>query len=168
LALRQIQRHQVENIQTQGFGKWLFLFSDLRRNIDTRYVHHFGITRGAVSGVFSVYMLLCCLLAILGGWAMDRYGPRKVGVFMGTLTGLSFLLTSLAWAPWQLLITYSLLLALGTGPLYAVVNATTSRWFVKKRGLAVGFTSAGGGVGTIFIAPFSTFLILSFVESEAT
>lgn len=107
-------------------------------------------------------MLLCTLLAAFGGWALDKYGPRKVCVFIGTFTGLSLILTSWAHAPWQLLITYSLLLSLGTGPIYGVVNTTASRWFVKKRGFVVGITSSGGGVGTIVIAPFAAFLISSF------
>lgn len=92
----------------------------------------FQMTRAMTSGVFSLYMLLGCFIAIIGGWAMDRYGPRKVGIFMGTFTGLSLILTSHARAPWQLLITYSLFLSLGTGAVYGVVNSTTSRWFVEK------------------------------------
>jgi OFA family oxalate/formate antiporter-like MFS transporter len=122
----------------------------------------FGMTRAATSGIFSAYMLLCCLLAATGGWALDKYGPRKVGIFMGVFTGFSLILTSRVRAPWQLLITYSLFLSLGTGPAYGVVNSTTSRWFVKKRGIAVGITSAGGGVGAIVLAPFATYLISNF------
>jgi len=122
----------------------------------------FQMTRTATSGVFSLYMILGCLIAIMGGWALDRYGPRKIGIFMGTFTGLSLILTSQARAPWQLLMTYSLFLSLGTGAVYGVVNSTTSRWFVAKRGTAIGITSAGGGMGAIILAPFATYLISSF------
>jgi MFS family permease len=127
----------------------------------------FGMSRGATSGIFSIYMLLCCAIAVAGGWAMDRYGPRKVGILMGTFTGLSLLLTSQARAPWQLLITYSLLFSLGTGAVYTMVNSTASRWFVKKRGFVVGITSSGGGVGAIIIAPFAT-LLISRLDWRAT
>ena len=119
----------------------------------------FGLTRGAISGVFSVYMLFGCVFGILGGWALDRYGPRVVALFMGLFTGLSLLLTSQANAPWQLFITYGLLLPLGTGATYMVIMATTSRWFDKKRGLALGIASSGAGLGTLLIAPFATYLI---------
>jgi MFS family permease len=122
----------------------------------------FGVSRGATSGIFSAYMLLCGLLSIIGGWALDKYGPRKVAFLMGSFTGLSLLLTSQANAAWQLYITYGLLLSLGTGPLYTVVNSTTSRWFNKKRGFAVGITSSGGGLGAIILAPFATYLVSSF------
>ncbi|MBA7680664.1 hypothetical protein ES703_88985 [subsurface metagenome] len=119
----------------------------------------FGLTRGAISGVFSVYMLFGCVFGILGGWALDRYGPRVVALFMGLFTGLSLLLTSQANAPWQLFITYGLLLPLGTGATYMVIMATTSRWFDKKRGLALGIASSGAGLGTLLMAPFATYLI---------
>jgi MFS family permease len=122
----------------------------------------FGVSRGETSGVFSAYMLSCGLLSIIGGWALDRYGPRKVAFVMASFTGLSLLLTSQANAAWQLFITYGLLLSLGTGPLYTVVNSTASRWFSKKRGFAVGITSSGGGLGAIVIAPFAAYLVSSF------
>ncbi len=122
----------------------------------------FGVSRGATSGIFSAYMLLCGLLSIIGGWALDRYGPRKVAFIMASFTGLSLLLTSQANAAWQLYITYGLLLSLGTGPVYTVVNTTASRWFSKKRGFAVGITSSGGGLGAIILAPFASYLVSSF------
>ena len=119
----------------------------------------FGLTRGVISGVFSIYMLFGCVFGIWGGWAVDRYGPKIVALFMGLFTGLSLLLTSQTNAPWQLFITYSLLLPLGTGATYMVIMATASRWFDKKRGLALGIASSGGGLGALLMAPFATYLI---------
>ena len=122
----------------------------------------FGLTRGATSGIFSIHMLLCCVFGALGGWALDRYGPRKVSFLMGSFTGLSLLLTSQANSAWQLFISYGLLLSLGTGAIYTVVNSTASRWFDKKRGLVLGITTSGGGLGAIVMAPFATYLISNF------
>ena len=122
----------------------------------------FALTRGATSGVFSIYMLLCCVFAVLGGRALDRYGPKVVVFLMGSFTGLSLLLTSQANSAWQLLISYGLLLSLGTGAIYAVVNSTASRWFDKKRGFVLGITTSGGGFGAIVMAPFATYLISNF------
>ena len=119
----------------------------------------FHLTRGATSSIFSIYMLLCSVFAVLGGWALDRYGPRRVCLLMGSFTGLSLLLTSQATSAWQLYISYALLLSLGTGPLYSVINATASRWFDKKRGLALSVTSSGAAFGPIVTAPFATYLL---------
>ncbi|MFC1867325.1 MFS transporter [Thermodesulfobacteriota bacterium] len=135
-----------------------YSFGVFLKSIETE----FAMTRGVTSGIFSVYMLLCCAFAVSGGWALDRYGPKKVGIFMGIFTGFSLVITSMVHSYWQLLFTYSLLLAMGTGPTYGVANTTASRWFVKKRGLALGITGSGGGVGAIVLAPVATYLISNY------
>jgi len=122
----------------------------------------FDLTRMVTSGIFSAYMVLCPAFAVLGGWAVDRYGPRMVTFLMGLFIGLSLLLTSQTNSPWQLFISYSLLLAVGTGAAYPILMSTTSRWFEKKRGLALGIASSGGGLGTVVMPPFATYLISNF------
>jgi OFA family oxalate/formate antiporter-like MFS transporter len=122
----------------------------------------FGLTRAVTSAVFSTQMVLGGLFAIIGGWAIDRYGPRIVLFLMGIFTGLGLLLTSQTSLPWQLFITYSLLLSLGVSAIYVVLMTTVSRWFDKRRGLALGIASSGAGLGQVIMAPLATFLISSF------
>ena len=122
----------------------------------------FSLNRAATSAVFSVSMVLGCVFAILGGLASDRYGPRIVLFLMGLLTGLSLLLTSQTNSMWQLFITYSLLLSMGSSAMFVVMMSTVSRWFDKKRGLALGIASSGAGLGIMVMAPFATFLISNF------
>ena len=119
----------------------------------------FNLTRAMTSAVFSVSMLLICVFSVLGGWAIDRYGPRIVFFLMGLSTGLGLLLTSQTNAAWQLFVTYSLLLGMGSGPIYVVTMSTILRWFDKRRGLAVGIAASGGGLGKVVMAPFATYLI---------
>jgi MFS family permease len=119
----------------------------------------FELTRTVTSAISSVSMILIPISGFFGGWALDRYGPRIVLFVMGLITGLSLVLTSRTGAAWQVFITYSVLLAIGMGPVYVVATSTVSRWFNKKRGLAVGIAGSGEGLGTITIAPLSTFLI---------
>jgi MFS family permease len=122
----------------------------------------FNLSRTAVSGIFSVYMILCGLFGIAGGWALDHFGPRKTVLAMSLITGFSLLISSQVQSSWQLFITYSFLLAMGTGAIFSIVNATTTRWFVRKRGLAVGITSAAGSIGEVILAPLTTALIAHF------
>ena len=122
----------------------------------------FGWTRVMTSGVFSVYMVFYAVFAIAGGWALDRYGARIVITLMGLFTGLSLLLTSQVDKPWQLFITYSLLLAIGTGPCYAIITATASRWFASRRGLAVGIVTSGTSLGILVMTPISAYLISNY------
>ncbi len=122
----------------------------------------FGLTRTATSAIFSTYMLLGSAFALLGGWVLDRYGPKIVVFLMGLFAGLALLLTSQANASWQLFFSYSLLLAVGTSAMHVMAMSTVSRWFNKKRGLALGIAGQGKGLGTVVIAPFATYLIAAF------
>ncbi|MFC1983209.1 MFS transporter [Chloroflexota bacterium] len=122
----------------------------------------FNLTRAATSSVFSAYMVFGVIFVILIGWAVDKYGPRIVILLMGILTGISLLSISQSNSLWQLFITYSLLLAMGTSAIYLVIISTVSRWFNRKRGLALGIASLGSGLGPLIIAPFATYLISNF------
>ena len=113
----------------------------------------FSLTRAETAGIFSSYMVLCSISSVLGGLVLDRYGPRLVSISIGFFTGASLLLTSRVSSPWQLFISYSLLLSLGTGAVFAVVTSTVSRWFVKNRGFALGIAQSGGPLGAVAIAP---------------
>lgn len=122
----------------------------------------FSLTRAATSSIFSVYMIIFAVFAVVSGWALDKYGPRLVVVLMGLFTGLSLLMTSQASSLWQLFLGYSLLLAIGTGGTMPVLISIVSRWFYKKRGFALGIATSGSGLGTLLVAPFAAYLISSF------
>lgn len=122
----------------------------------------FNLTRTATSAIFSTQMLFGIIFTILGGWALDKYGPRIVIFLMGLFTGLSAVLTGQINSLWQLFMTYSLLLSMGTSAIYVIVVSTVSRWFDKKRGLALGIAISGAGLGTVIVAPIATSLISAF------
>ena len=119
----------------------------------------FNLTRAETSAVTSVNRVLSGICAFIAGWASDRYGPRIVILVMAIFTGLGLLFTSQANSLWQLFITYSLLLAVGTGAIFVVPTAIISRWFDKKRGLALGIAGIGQALGIVVVAPFATYLI---------
>ena len=45
----------------------------------------FGLTRAATSAIFSTSMGLAGVFSVIGGWALDRYGPRIVILLMACL-----------------------------------------------------------------------------------
>ena len=121
----------------------------------------FVLNRAATSGIFSLFMLFSAVFAALGGWFLDRFGPKLTIATMGFFTGISLIITSQLHSVWHLFIAYSFLLAIGTGEAYTAVAGFVSRWFQKKRGLALGIATTGGGLGSLLIAPFASFLIIS-------
>lgn len=122
----------------------------------------FGWTRAMTSGVFAIYMILASLFAIIGGWALDRYGPKVVIIIMGIVTGISLFLTSRVDYVWQLYLTYSFLLAGGTGATYAVVMSTGSRWFQRQRATVLAIIGAGIGLGTLIMVPIAAQFISAY------
>lgn len=115
-------------------------------------LEEFGWSRASLAGAFSLYAFAYCLFGFPAGRLTDRWGPRGVialgGVFLGTaLAGMAFV--SALWQPYVL---YGVIAALGMGTAYVPCNTTVVRWFVARRGLAVGIASSGGSVGT-FVLP---------------
>ncbi|MFC1860827.1 MFS transporter [Chloroflexota bacterium] len=155
------------------YGWWLVIAAAIIGIIEFGTRHSYGVffkslagefdlNRATTSSIYSVFTVFCALFSLLGGWALDKYGARKTVALMGFFTCLSLLLTSYTAAAWQLFITYSLLLALGNGPTYPILMATVSRWFDKKRSLALGIAGAGGGLGMFIMSPLSAFLIADY------
>jgi len=124
-------------------------------------------TRARTSSLFSVYLICSGMFSIICGQALDRFGPRWVVILMGIITGLSLLCISRVTAAWQMYLFYSVLLALGTGPMYIMAMGTASRWFTKKRGLALGIIGASAGLGTVIFSPFSAWMITTFHWRQA-
>jgi len=104
-------------------------------------------------------MALYAVLALAGGWALDHFSARKVGTFMAIFTSLGLLLSSRVTQPWHLFLSYSLLLAIGTGPAFPFITATASRWFARRRGLAIGIASVGASLGILVMAPVSAYFV---------
>ena len=122
-------------------------------------IAEFGWTRASLSGVFSLYAFVYSGFALAAGRLTDRWGPRVViavgGVFLGAgLGGMS--LASQLWHPFVL---YGLVAALGMSTAFVPCNATVVRWFVRRRGLAVGIATAGGSLGTFALPPVAHGLV---------
>jgi MFS family permease len=119
----------------------------------------FNWDRATVSLVYSVSLVMRGGISIGTGWLADRYGANRLMVFCGIMIGLGLILSSQVNSLWQLLITYSLIEAIGLSGTFGITTAVTSRWFTKNRGLALGLVSSGVGIGTLLMAPGAERLI---------
>ncbi|MFC1972469.1 MFS transporter [Chloroflexota bacterium] len=119
----------------------------------------FELTRATTSSIFSAYMVLAGVLGIVNGWLLDRYGPRRVFFVMGLFSGLGPLITAFTVHWWQLFISYSLLVAIGTAGVVPLLMSVVSRWFDSKRGIAIGIATSGTGLGALVMSPLAAYLI---------
>lgn len=119
----------------------------------------FGWGRDQISLAISVNVLLYGLTAPFAAALMERFTVRKV--VMGALTTVSTgaFLTTFVNAPWQLVLTWGVIVGVGTGSMALVFAATVAnRWFVKHRGLVVGALTAAAATGQLVFLPGLTSL----------
>jgi ACS family hexuronate transporter-like MFS transporter len=124
-------------------------------------IHEFGFSLATFGVIMSVFAITYAPACFLGGWASDRWGPRKV---MGAAVIWWSLLTAATGACFNL-VTFGiqrLCFGLGEGPQGAVTARTMSNWFPKKEyGTAVGLAFASNPLGAAVGAPLVAWLIIA-------
>ena len=94
---------------------------------------------------------------VVGGYWLDRKGPRRVAMTGITLWGAGNLLAGLGTprfgAPW-LYLTYGLIGGIGAGMAYITPLAVVSKWFPERRGLVGGLVVGSFGLGAFVYNQF--------------
>ena len=121
----------------------------------------FNTNRTTLSGAMAIAQLEGGLLGPIDGYLVDRFGPRKM-MFIGvTIMGIGFILMSMVNSLLMFYVVYLLLISLGmsVGVRVPAIVAPTN-WFVRKRGMALGITTSGVGIGGIFV-PILGWLVIN-------
>lgn len=119
----------------------------------------FGWSRASLAGAFSLYAFAYCVFGFPAGRLTDLWGPRRVIAVGGCFLGAALMGMAFVGRLWQPYVLYGLVAALGMGTAYVPCNATVVKWFVRRRGLAVGLASSGASVGTLALPPLAQLLI---------
>ncbi len=113
-----------------------------------------GFSRSLLSSIVAAGMLCYGLAMPLAGWLVARRGTRFV-----LLTGTAMLVISTLWAvntrtPLGLLLSFGMLMSVGaafTSPV--ALTPVISRWFQRRRGMALFFLSTGSMAGIAVMTP---------------
>ena len=120
------------------------------------------VTATTMQWPYIIFLLVFALSMPLVGRYMEIYGPRKITMIGGILTGLGWLLASIASSPLILAINYGVIGGLGVGIAYGCPIAVSTRWFPDRRGLAVGLTVLGFGFSAALIGPIADYLTTNY------
>ncbi|MDR6505227.1 MFS transporter [Arthrobacter oryzae] len=119
----------------------------------------FGWSTTVLSAAVSINLVLFGLTAPFAAALMERFGIRAVTSVALVLIGAGSALTVLVNQSWQILLTWGLLIGLGTGSMALVFAATIANtWFSKSRGLVIGILTAGSAAGQLVFLPFIAML----------
>jgi MFS family permease len=130
-------------------------------------IDHFRWNRETVSLVYSASMIIRGGIAIAIGWLADKYGPKRIIFFCGLMLGAGLILSGYIHALWQFFITYAVIEAVGLSGAFGVGTSLVSRWFIQRRGLALGIAAAGSGAGTLLLVPLAERLVNAYTWSGA-
>ena len=126
-----------------------------------------GWSRTLIAGAVSVGAIASIFVSPMVGWAVDRYGARLILSVSMVVLGVA--ITSLAWAT----IPAFFYLGFATGrvvfhvPVQIGSGAVVSRWFIKKRGRAIGLVYLAGAAGNILGIQIASLVISHWSISAA-
>jgi MFS family permease len=122
-----------------------------------------GIGRGAFGAGLVLNSLLTAVGCVPLGWALDRYGTRRVmvpGILLFALAAASYSL--LTASPLVIFLLFGLAGLFGCFQTPVPYATVLSKWFDKERGLALGVAMAGVGLGVALVPQISARLIDAF------
>jgi MFS family permease len=121
-----------------------------------------GFSRSLLAGIVAIGMLCYGLAMPLAGYLVDRYGTRFVLLTGNAIVVVAVLWTVTARSPLNFLLAFGVLLSAGlafTSPV--ALTPVLSRWFTRRRGMALFFLSTGSMAGIAIMTPALTYAIQS-------
>lgn len=121
----------------------------------------FGWTRASTSGAMSLAMGISGVIGVFMGRLTDKFDVRiAIGIAMMLGTACYMLLAGMH-SLWEFYVYFGLAGGICIGSTYPPVAAIVSKWFQKRRALALGVALMGIGVGQMVLSPVAARLIES-------
>jgi MFS family permease len=121
--------------------------------------HAFGWDVSTISGAVSLNIILLGVTGPFLTGLMQVIGLKRTILLCLALlmagTGLSTFMT----APWQLFLTWGLMVGIGSGAgAVGMAAAVANRWFARRTGLAMGLLTAANAAGQLIFLPLLALL----------
>ena len=122
-----------------------------------------GWNRASISLAFFLNMTIFALTLTIAGRFYDRYGPKWV-IFISTVfMAAGYMCTSIIESLWEFYVYYGIVTAIGVGGASVpFVAALMSKWFEKRRGLAISLALTGVCIGQFALVPVFTAFVLHY------
>ncbi|MBK5539052.1 MFS transporter [Pseudomonas sp. TH05] len=112
--------------------------------------------------IFSSFFIGYCAFCFIGGYAADKFGPKRVFAWAAGGWSVFCGLTALITGYVQLLIC-RIFFGMGEGPMGTTTNKAITNWFPREEaGRAIGFTNCGQPLGAALAGPIVGLVALNF------
>ncbi|MBN2336772.1 MFS transporter [Candidatus Bathyarchaeota archaeon] len=119
----------------------------------------FGWSTAATASGVTIFFWVYAVSAPFVGRLAERIGVRKTVLIGGLLLGGGGVMVSFITELWHLYVAWGVMAAMGAAALYVVPTMVLSKFFHRKRGLTVGWSSMGVSVGQAVLIPVVATLI---------
>jgi MFS family permease len=120
----------------------------------------FGVARGGASLPFTLTTIGFGVGGVLMGRVSDRFGIVVPVLFGAVALGVGYVLAAMASSLGQFALAYGLLIGMcGSASTFVPLMADISKWFERRRGIAVALCASGNYVAGAFWPPVVGFLI---------
>ncbi len=122
----------------------------------------FSTNRAALSGAISLSQLEGGMLGPVGGYLVDRYGPRRMMTIGVIMMGIGYVLMSMVDSLVMFYIVFLAVISVGMSiGIRVPALVAPANWFIKKRGTALGIAMTGSGFAGLFL-PLIGWMISSY------
>ena len=123
----------------------------------------FGWSRGELSFAITMTNFAVVLASPCLGFIIDRFGVRRVLIPSVIMMGLTVASMALLSANlWHFYALYFLIPFLGAGTLPQSYSRVLIAWFARRRGIALGVSLAGFGVGAMLVPVVAQLMIENY------
>jgi MFS family permease len=113
-----------------------------------------GWDRSSISSAIALNLVLFGLMGPFAGAAMLRFGIRRTVLVALTIMVSGIVLSTQMTEPWHLMLTWGLMIGVGSGMAATVLAATVvNRWFTERRGMVMGLLTASTATGQLVFLP---------------
>ena len=127
----------------------------------------FGWSKFAISTTYSASLLVAGILSPMHGWLLDKFRPRSI-MQVGTLIfGLGFIALPFAGTFFAFVVVIMIMSVGANLAGWLTLTTVTTRWFRRKRALALGLSSTGIGLAGVLSTIVAWSLVLHGWEGTA-
>ena len=139
-----------------GFGNMAFsvLFKPIATDL--------GLDRAITSIAAGMQSAVGGILILAGGWASDKYGPRRVMMVGAVTLGLGCMSMYFVNSLWSLLFAWGILVGGGFMLGFTIImDRAIINWFVKKSGVALNIKFGIQSLAGLLLLPLVALLVLN-------
>ena len=132
------------------------------------FEQQFDWSRPSISFAFALSLFLYGFSGPFMAAFVEKFGLKRMMIGSMTLLTIGLAFTFIMRSEWQLMLIWGVMIGIGSGLFLTVLSTqVANRWFVKRRGLAVGVLTAATATGQLILLPVLAWLVDTYSWKSA-